>query len=106
MVVVDYLFRNICSKFVVIGKGASLLHLFFQLLSVNRQGEMKVSVETDTVSVSTHFQDLVNPTSSKYQGGFRAVIPLVCLSMPKRRRSNELGLSYIMTMTVVTYLDT
>ncbi|XP_060601141.1 checkpoint protein HUS1-like [Ruditapes philippinarum] len=33
------------------------------LLSANRQGELKVSVETDMVSVSTHFQDLINPTS-------------------------------------------
>ncbi|KAH3703106.1 checkpoint protein HUS1-like isoform X1 [Dreissena polymorpha] len=33
------------------------------LLSANHQGEFKVSVETDMVSVSTHFQDLLNPAS-------------------------------------------
>ena len=35
----------------------------FQMLSANRSGELKLSVETDMVSVSTHFQDLHNPTS-------------------------------------------
>lgn len=38
------------------------------LLSANRQGELKVSVETDIVSVSTHFQDLINPTH-RNEGG-------------------------------------
>ncbi|XP_052803387.1 checkpoint protein HUS1-like [Mya arenaria] len=33
------------------------------VLSANRQGELKVSVSTDMVSVSTHFQDLLNPAS-------------------------------------------
>ena len=40
-------------------KNLSLL----QMLSANRSGELKLSVETDMVSVSTHFQDLHNPTS-------------------------------------------
>uniref|UniRef100_A0A2C9L6C6 Checkpoint protein n=2 Tax=Biomphalaria glabrata TaxID=6526 RepID=A0A2C9L6C6_BIOGL len=31
-------------------------------LSANRSGEMKLSVETDMVAVSTHFQNLLNPT--------------------------------------------
>ena len=37
--------------------------IVLQTLSANRSGELKLSVETDMVSVSTHFQDLHNPTS-------------------------------------------
>ncbi|XP_071103105.1 checkpoint protein HUS1-like [Haliotis cracherodii] len=32
------------------------------VLSANQNGEMRLSVETDMVSISTHFQDLHNPT--------------------------------------------
>lgn len=35
----------------------------FVVLSANRMGEMKLMVETDMVSISTHFRDLINPTS-------------------------------------------
>ncbi|KAL4229387.1 DNA damage checkpoint control protein [Mactra antiquata] len=34
-------------------------------LSANQQGELRVSVENDMVSVSTHFEDLLNPASSR-----------------------------------------
>ncbi|KAH9515175.1 DNA damage checkpoint control protein [Bulinus truncatus] len=34
-------------------------------LSANRSGEMKLSVETDMVAVSTHFQNLTHPTWSR-----------------------------------------
>ncbi|XP_041373139.1 checkpoint protein HUS1-like isoform X2 [Gigantopelta aegis] len=34
----------------------------FMVLSANQSGDMKLMVETDMVSVSTHFQDLLNPT--------------------------------------------
>lgn len=36
----------------------------FVVLSANQMGEMKLMVETDMVSISTHFKDLVNPTST------------------------------------------
>ncbi|KAI8749235.1 checkpoint protein hus1 [Biomphalaria glabrata] len=37
-------------------------------LSANRSGEMKLSVETDMVAVSTHFQNLLNPTWGNQDG--------------------------------------
>ena len=43
-----------------------IVYNFSQMLSANRSGELKLSVETDMVSVSTHFQDLHNPTSMIY----------------------------------------
>ncbi|XP_011419857.1 checkpoint protein HUS1-like [Crassostrea angulata] len=35
----------------------------YVILSANQNGEMKLMVETDMVSVSTHFRDLVNPVN-------------------------------------------
>ncbi|XP_062593869.1 checkpoint protein HUS1-like isoform X2 [Saccostrea cucullata] len=35
----------------------------FVVLSANQNGEMKLMVETDMVSITTHFRDLVNPVS-------------------------------------------
>ncbi|KAK7466828.1 hypothetical protein BaRGS_00037095 [Batillaria attramentaria] len=40
----------------------------FVVLSANQSGEMKLSVETDMVSVNTHFRDLFNP-SWRHDGG-------------------------------------
>lgn len=40
-----------------------LYFLFIKVLSANHNGEMKLMVETDMVSISTHFRDLVNPVS-------------------------------------------
>ena len=45
---------------------ADIINIILQTLSANRSGEFKLSVETDMVSVSTHFQDLHNPTSKFY----------------------------------------
>ena len=37
----------------------------FVSISANQRGEMKVKVETDQVTVATHFKDLDHPTWSR-----------------------------------------
>lgn len=44
----------------------SVKYLTLQTLSANASGDMKLSVETDMVAVSTHFQNLPTPTWSEY----------------------------------------
>ncbi|XP_059140920.1 checkpoint protein HUS1-like [Physella acuta] len=51
-------------------------------LSANNNGEMKLSVETEMVSVSTHFQNLHNPTWTR-EGGSQQ------LSQSSDQNSNE-----------------
>ena len=40
-----------------------IFYFIKKVLSANQNGEMKLMVETDMVSISTHFRDLVNPVS-------------------------------------------
>ncbi|KAK6183601.1 hypothetical protein SNE40_011049 [Patella caerulea] len=37
----------------------------YVVISANKNGEMKLQVETEMVSISTHFSDLINPTTRK-----------------------------------------
>ena len=47
----------------IFGNLVDLWFYFLQVLSANQNGEMKLSVETDMAAVSTHFKDLLNPSS-------------------------------------------
>uniref|UniRef100_A0A8C4T3B9 Uncharacterized protein n=1 Tax=Erpetoichthys calabaricus TaxID=27687 RepID=A0A8C4T3B9_ERPCA len=48
--------RNLCH---------GLLKFIFKVLEANMNGEMNLKIDTDLVSVSTHFRDLGNPPFSK-----------------------------------------
>lgn len=71
-------------------------------MSANASGDMKLSVETDMVAISTHFQNLSNPTWSEYsvfyaihfsfEQGINYQRPLICYlrcKSKKQRLVNE-----------------
>lgn len=41
--------------------------LWYQVMEANLNGEMNLKIETDLVSVTTHFKELGNPTWGKNQ---------------------------------------
>lgn len=42
---------------------------FFQVVEANLSGEMNLKIETDLVSVTTHFKDLGHPQWGKFANG-------------------------------------